>query len=64
MPRCYGFSEAAVSMEEVVRCDAEFQGYRFFIWTIRFRAVFFADLQLRGGLGSFGGRERVLAAAA
>jgi hypothetical protein len=65
MPECYGFSEAAGSMEEVVCCDAEFQGYRFFIWTIRFRAVLFADLRLRGGLGAFGGgRERVLAAAA
>jgi hypothetical protein len=65
MPRCYGFSVAAVSMEEVVCRDAEFQGNRFFLWTIRFRAVLFADLQLRGGLGAFGGgRERVLAAAA
>ena len=64
MPRCYGFSKGAVSMEEKVCRDAEFQGYRFFIWTIRYCALLFADLQLRGGLGSFGGRERVLAAAA
>ena len=65
MPRGYGFGEAAVSMEEVVCCDAEFQSYRFFLWTIRFRAALFADLQLRVGLSAFGGRrERVLAAAA
>jgi hypothetical protein len=49
----------------VVCCDAEFQGYRFFIWTIRFCGALFADLQRGGGFGAFGGwGERVLAAAA
>ena len=62
---CYGFSRAAVSMELVVCCDAEFQGYRFFFSTIRFRAVFFACLQLCSGLSDADcGRERLLAASA
>ncbi|WP_433969156.1 SH3 domain-containing protein [Tunturiibacter gelidiferens] len=39
----------------MVCCDAEFQGYRFFIWTIRFCAALLADLQRGGGFGAFGG---------
>ena len=59
----YGFDVAAVSMELVLCCDAEFQGYRFFFSTIRFRAVFFADLRLRRGFSDAGyGREWLFAA--
>ena len=54
----YGFDVAAVSMEIVLCCDAEFQDYRFFFSTIRFRAVLFADLQLRSSFdGADCGRE-------
>jgi hypothetical protein len=61
----YGFDGTAVSMEIVLCCDAEFQGYRFFFSTIRFRAVLFAYLQLRNAFdGAYCGREWLLAAAA
>lgn len=59
----YGFDVAAVSMELVLCCDAEFQG--FFFSTIRFCALLFANLQLRSGFdGADCGREWLLAAAA
>jgi hypothetical protein len=62
---CYGFDVAAVSMELVLCCDAEFQGYRFFFSTIRFCAVHFASLQLRSGFdGADCWREWLLAASA
>jgi hypothetical protein len=62
---CYGFDVAAVSMELVLCCDAEFQGYRFFFSTIRFCAVLFASLQLRSGFdGADCWREWLLAASA
>lgn len=61
----YGFDVAAVSMELVLCCDAEFQGYRFFFSTIRIRAMVFANLQLRSGFNNAScGREWLLAAAA
>jgi hypothetical protein len=62
---CYGFDVAAVSMELVLCCDAEFPGYRFFFSTIRFCAVLFASLQLRSGFdGADCWREWLLAASA
>ncbi len=61
----YGFDVAAVSMELVLCCDAEFQGYRFFFSTIRFCTVLFADLLLHSGFNNAScGREWLLAAAA